>query len=93
MGHVNPVGICSCYDDAASAARKRFSWTIIGRTMSIFGLFVSSIPMGHMLADDGRVVSNFIVRALNGEDITVYGEGQQTRSFFYADDLIEYLSA
>ena len=88
-GNVNTVGIRSCYDEG-----KRVSETF---TMDyhrqnkvdvrIIRIFNTYGP--RMLAEDGRVVSNFIIQALQGQDITVYGEGSQTRSFCYVDDLIE----
>ncbi len=88
-GNVNPVGPRSCYDEG-----KRFSETLIrdfslqrGVTSRIVRIFNTYGP--RMRPDDGRVVSNFIVQALRGEDITVYGSGEQTRSFCYVDDLIE----
>ena len=74
----------------ASDAPKRCSSTITASTTSRSRLRASSIPMDRGCSpDDGRVVSNFIVQALNGEPITIYGDGSQTRSFCYVDDLIE----
>lgn len=88
-GNVNPIGIRACYDEG-----KRCSETLFfdyhrqnGVDIRVVRIFNTYGP--RMLADDGRVVSNFIVQALKGEDITVFGEGKQTRSFCYVDDLIE----
>jgi len=88
-GNVNTVGPRSCYDEG-----KRFAETLFtdfahqsGVVVKIVRIFNTYGP--RMQPDDGRVVSNFILQALRGEDITVYGEGQQTRSFCYVDDLIE----
>lgn len=88
-GNVNTVGPRSCYDEG-----KRFAETLItdfarqsGVVVKIVRIFNTYGP--RMQPDDGRVVSNFILQALRGEDITIYGEGQQTRSFCYVDDLIE----
>ncbi len=87
-GNVNPIGIRSCYDEG-----KRCSETLCmdfhrqkGVRAKIIRIFNTYGPK--MLAHDGRVVTNFVVQALNGEDITVYGKGDQTRSFQYIDDLI-----
>ncbi len=88
-GHVNPIGIRSCYDEG-----KRCAETLYfdyhrehGLPIRVARIFNTYGP--RMLPDDGRVVTNFIVQALKGEDLTVYGEGQQTRSFCYVDDLID----
>jgi UDP-glucuronate decarboxylase len=88
-GNVNPIGIRSCYDEG-----KRASETLMmdyhrqNRVdIKIVRIFNTYGP--RMLQDDGRVVSNFIVQALKGRDITVYGEGSQTRSFCYVDDLVD----
>ena len=88
-GHVNPIGIRSCYDEGKRAAETLFfdyhrQYKLRIRVVRIFNTFGP-----RMAADDGRVVSNFIVQALQGKDLTVYGEGSQTRSFCYADDLVE----
>jgi len=87
-GNVNPIGIRSCYDEGKRAAETLFfdyhrQHGVRVKVMRIFNTFGP-----RMALDDGRVVSNFIVQALKGEDITVYGTGQQTRSFCYVDDLI-----
>jgi UDP-glucuronate decarboxylase len=88
-GHVNPIGIRSCYDEGKRAAETLFMdyHRQNGVDIRIVRIFNTYGP--RMRPDDGRVVSNFIVQALQGQDITVYGEGQQTRSFCYCDDLIE----
>ena len=90
-GNVNPVGLRSCYDEG-----KRLAETLMTDyhrqnkvDIRIARIFNTYGP--RMLEDDGRVVSNFIVQALRGEDLTLYGEGEQTRSFCYVDDLIEGL--
>ncbi|MDH6231600.1 UDP-glucuronate decarboxylase [Mesorhizobium soli] len=88
-GNVNPFGPRSCYDEGKRCAEALFHdfhqqygvQTKIARIFNTYG--------PHMRADDGRVVSNFIVQALKGDDITIYGDGAQTRSFCYVDDLIE----
>jgi UDP-glucuronate decarboxylase len=87
-GNVNPIGVRSCYDEGKRAAETLFfdyhrQHGVRVKVMRIFNTFGP-----RMATDDGRVVSNFIVQALKGEDITVYGTGQQTRSFCYVDDLI-----
>lgn len=88
-GNVNPIGIRSCYDEGKRAAETLFMdyHRQNGVDIRIVRIFNTYGP--RMRPDDGRVVSNFIVQALQGKDITVYGEGQQTRSFCYCDDLIE----
>lgn len=88
-GHVNPIGIRSCYDEGKRCAEALFMdyHRQNGVDIRIARIFNTYGP--RMCPDDGRVVSNFIVQALQGQDITVYGEGQQTRSFCYCDDLIE----
>ncbi|NCG09163.1 MAG: NAD-dependent epimerase/dehydratase family protein [Verrucomicrobia bacterium] len=88
-GNVNPIGIRSCYDEGKRCAETLFFdyHRQNGVDIRVVRIFNTYGP--RMLADDGRVVSNFIVQALKGDDITVYGEGQQTRSFCYVDDLIE----
>ena len=88
-GNVNPVGIRSCYDEGKRCAETLFMdyHRQNGVDVRIARIFNTYGP--NMCPGDGRVVSNFIVQALKGLDITVYGEGQQTRSFCYCDDLIE----
>ena len=88
-GHVNPIGIRSCYDEGKRCAETLFMdyHRQNGVDIRIVRIFNTYGP--RMCPDDGRVVSNFIVQALRGEDITLYGDGSQTRSFCYCDDLIE----
>lgn len=88
-GNVNPIGIRSCYDEG-----KRCAETLLmdyhrqlGVDVKIIRIFNTYGP--NMLKNDGRVVSNFIVQALKNEDITIYGDGSQTRSFCYVSDLVE----
>lgn len=87
-GNVNPIGIRSCYDEGKRAAETLcFDYHRAHRVnIKVVRIFNTYGPKMH--PQDGRVVSNFIVQALKGQDITVYGEGNQTRSFCYADDLI-----
>ncbi|MEJ7617082.1 MAG: UDP-glucuronic acid decarboxylase family protein [Pyrinomonadaceae bacterium] len=90
-GNVNPIGIRSCYDEGKRVAetlmmdyhRQNGVETRIARIFNTYG--------PRMLEHDGRVVSNFIVQALRGEELTIYGTGEQTRSFCYVDDLVEGL--
>ena len=88
-GHVNPIGIRSCYDEGKRCAETLFMdyHRQHGVDVRIARIFNTYGP--GMCEDDGRVVSNFIVQALRGHDLTVYGEGQQTRSFCYCEDLID----
>jgi UDP-glucuronate decarboxylase len=88
-GNVNPIGIRSCYDEGKRAAETLFMdyYRVHNVDVRIIRIFNTYGP--RMATQDGRVVSNFIVQALQGKDITVYGSGQQTRSFCYVDDLIE----
>ena len=88
-GNVNPIGIRSCYDEGKRCAETLFFDYHRQNQVDIRVVRIFNTYGPRMLADDGRVVSNFIVQALQGHDITVYGEGQQTRSFCYVDDLIE----
>ena len=90
-GNVNPIGIRSCYDEGKRCAETLFfdyhrQHHVQIKVMRIFNTYG---PRMH--PNDGRVVSNFIVQALRGEDLTIYGDGSQTRSFCYVDDLIEGL--
>jgi UDP-glucuronate decarboxylase len=92
-GNVNPIGPRSCYDEGKRVAETltvnyKEQGHVDTRIVRIFNTFGP-----RMLFNDGRVVSNFIVQALKGEDITVYGEGQQTRSFCYVDDLVKGIMA
>jgi UDP-glucuronate decarboxylase len=88
-GHVNPIGERSCYDEGKRAAETLFVnyHKINNVRIKIIRIFNTYGPRMH--PNDGRVVSNFIVQALQNNDITIYGEGQQTRSFQYVDDLVE----
>jgi UDP-glucuronate decarboxylase len=88
-GRVNPTGIRSCYDEGKRCAETLFFdyWRQHKLDIKVVRIFNTYGPRMH--PRDGRVVSNFIVQALTGEDITIYGDGQQTRSFCYVDDLIE----
>lgn len=88
-GKVNPIGIRSCYDEGKRCAETLFSdyHRQHGLRIKIARIFNTYGPRMH--PNDGRVVSNFIVQALRGDDITIYGKGDQTRSFCYVDDLIE----
>jgi UDP-glucuronate decarboxylase len=88
-GNVNPIGIRSCYDESKRAAESLFMdyHRQNGVKIKIIRIFNTYGP--RMSPNDGRVVSNFIVQALKNQDITIYGNGQQTRSFQYIDDLIE----
>jgi UDP-glucuronate decarboxylase len=90
-GHVNPVGPRSCYDEGKRCAETLFFdyWRQHRLPIKVARIFNTYGPRMH--PNDGRVVSNFIVQALLGREITVYGEGQQTRSFCYVDDLIDGL--
>ncbi len=88
-GNVNPVGIRSCYDEGKRCAETLFHayWLQSRLPIKIVRIFNTYGPRMH--PNDGRVVSNFILQALQDKDITIYGEGNQTRSFCYRDDLIE----
>lgn len=88
-GSVNPIGIRACYDEGKRVAETLFFdyHRQHGVEIRVARIFNTYGP--RMLPDDGRVVSNFIVQALRGEDLTIYGDGTQTRSFCYAEDLID----
>ena len=88
-GKVNPIGIRSCYDEGKRGAETLFFDYFRQHNLSIKVARIFNTYGPRMHPNDGRVVSNFVVQALRGEDITIYGEGQQTRSFCYSDDLIE----
>ena len=90
-GRVNPIGIRSCYDEGKRCAETLFFdyWRQHHLRIKVARIFNTYGP--RMQPGDGRVVSNFIVQALNGDDITIYGDGSQTRSFCYVDDLIDAL--
>jgi UDP-glucuronate decarboxylase len=90
-GNVNPIGIRSCYDEGKRAAETLFAdyrrqHGVDGKLARIFNTYGPN-----MHPDDGRVVSNFIVQALRRQDLTLFGDGQQTRSFCYVDDLVDGL--
>ena len=87
-GNVNPIGIRSCYDEGKRCAETLFMDYHRQNDVDIRIVRIFNTYGPRMCLDDGRVVSNFIVQALRGDAITVYGEGQQTRSFCYCDDLI-----
>lgn len=88
-GRVNPIGIRSCYDEGKRCAETLFFDYQRQHQLEIKIIRIFNTFGPRMHPNDGRVVSNFIVQALKGEDITIYGDGQQTRSFCYVDDLIE----
>jgi UDP-glucuronate decarboxylase len=92
-GNVNPIGIRSCYDEGKRAAETLFMdyYRVHEVTAKIVRIFNTYGP--RMAENDGRVVSNFIVQALKGKDITIYGDGMQTRSFCYVDDLLDGMMA
>jgi UDP-glucuronate decarboxylase len=88
FGNVNPIGLRSCYDEGKRCAESLFfdyrrAYNLNTKVIRIFNTFGPRMQL-----DDGRVVSNFIIQALNNENITIYGSGTQTRSFCYVDDLI-----
>ena len=88
-GHVNPIGLRSCYDEGKRCAEALFFayWRQGGLPIKVGRIFNTYGPKMH--PNDGRVVSNFIVQALKGEPITIYGDGSQTRSFCYVTDLVD----
>ena len=88
-GNTNPIGLRACYDEGKRCAETLFFdyWRQHGLRIKVARIFNTYGPRMH--PNDGRVVSNFIVQALRGEDITIYGDGSQTRSFCYVDDLVE----
>jgi UDP-glucuronate decarboxylase len=90
-GHVNPIGIRSCYDEGKRCAETLFFdyWRQHALRIKVARIFNTYGPRMH--PNDGRVVSNFVIQALLGRDITIYGDGSQTRSFCYVDDLIDGL--
>ena len=88
-GNVNPNGIRSCYDEGKRCAETLFFDYHRQNHVKIKVVRIFNTYGPHMHPNDGRVVSNFIMQALHGEDITIYGTGEQTRSFCYCDDLIE----
>jgi len=88
-GHVNPIGERACYDEGKRAAETLFVNYHKQNNVRIKIIRIFNTYGPRMHPHDGRVVSNFIVQALQGEDITIYGDGSQTRSFQYVDDLVE----
>jgi UDP-glucuronate decarboxylase len=88
-GRVNPIGIRSCYDEGKRCAETLFFDYYRQHNLRIKVARIFNTYGPRMRPNDGRVVSNFIVQALVGDDITIYGDGSQTRSFCYVDDLIE----
>ena len=92
-GHVNPIGPRSCYDEGKRCAETLFFdyWRQHRLPIKVVRIFNTYGPRTH--PNDGRVVSSFIVQALRNQDITIFGDGEQTRSFCYVDDLIRGLIA
>ncbi len=92
-GNVNPIGVRACYDEGKRCAETLFFdyHRQHGLDIKVVRIFNTYGPRMH--PNDGRVVSNFIVQALRGEDITIFGDGQQTRSFCYVDDMVDALVA
>ena len=90
-GNVNPIGIRSCYDEGKRCAETLFFDYRRQHNLPIKVARIFNTYGPRMLPDDGRVVSNFINQALRGDSITIYGDGSQTRSFCYVDDLVEGL--
>ena len=88
-GNVNPIGLRSCYDEGKRCAETLFMDYYNQNQVAIKIIRIFNTYGPRMHPQDGRVVSNFIMQALQGEDITIYGEGTQTRSFQYVDDLVE----
>jgi UDP-glucuronate decarboxylase len=88
-GHVNTIGIRACYDEGKRCAETLFFDYHRQNAVDIRVIRIFNTYGPRMLYNDGRVVSNFIVQALRGDDLTLYGDGSQTRSFCYVDDLIE----
>ena len=88
-GNVNPIGIRSCYDEGKRCAESLFFSYQLQSNVDIKVIRIFNTYGPRMNPNDGRVVSNFVVQALRGEDITIFGNGMQTRSFQYVDDLVE----
>ena len=88
-GNVNPIGYRSCYDEGKRCAETLCMDYYRQHRVKIKIVRIFNTYGPHMLPDDGRVISNFVVQALQNKDITIYGDGKQTRSFQYVDDLIE----
>jgi UDP-glucuronate decarboxylase len=93
VGHVNPIGPRSCYDEGKRCAESMFMNYHREHNVDVCLVRIFNTYGPRMAVDDGRVVSNFILQAIAGEDITIYGQGQQTRSFCYVDDLVSGLIA
>jgi len=92
-GHVNPIGLRACYDEGKRCAESLFINYHRANNVRVKILRIFNTYGPRMQPDDGRVISNFIVQALKGENITVYGDGKQSRSFCYVDDLIRGMVA
>jgi len=92
-GNVNPIGLRSCYDEGKRVAETLCFDYYRQNSVDIRVVRIFNTYGPRMLADDGRVVSNFVVNALRGQDLEVYGDGTQTRSFCYVDDLVQALLA
>src|SRR5450755_1842394 len=90
-GNVNPIGKRSCYDEGKRCAETLFFDYHRENKVDIRVIRIFNTYGPRMHPNDGRVVSNFIVQALRGQDVTIYGDGQQTRSFCYVDDLVEFM--
>ena len=90
-GNTNPIGVRACYDEGKRCAETLFFdyWRQHGVEIKVARIFNTYGP--RMSVEDGRVVSNFVVQALRGDEISIYGDGTQTRSFCYVDDLIDGL--
>ena len=88
-GHVNPIGIRACYDEGKRCAETLFFDYHRERDLAIKVIRIFNTYGPRMRPDDGRVVSNFIIQALKGDPITIYGDGSQTRSFCYCDDMVD----
>lgn len=88
-GHVNPIGVRSCYDEGKRVAETLFFDYHRQNNVDIKVVRIFNTYGPNMALNDGRVVSNFVVQALRGEPLTIYGDGSQTRSFCYVDDLVE----
>jgi UDP-glucuronate decarboxylase len=89
LGNVNPIGKRSCYDEGKRVAETLFFDYMRQNRVDIKVARIFNTYGPRMRADDGRVVSNFIVQALTGDPVTIYGDGSQTRSFTYVDDMVE----
>jgi UDP-glucuronate decarboxylase len=90
-GNVNPIGIRACYDEGKRCAETLFFDYYRQHSLDVKVVRIFNTYGPRMHPNDGRVVSNFIMQALRGEDITIFGDGQQTRSFCYVDDLVEVM--